>query len=282
MSLLSIALLWTGTRRLAASLGLEGPLEAACLLVVFSCQMLYAGTCRVGNDALVAPWLVWFLFAVIESFRRPGSKQHGAGRDPHGGRLTHQVFLTGVPPARLRRAGGAVPARHAKNRRRDPLRGNHRRTRRTVVPPQPRPVPQSHRDRRDVWYGTERDLPRRSRLALGEEHRRDGPRRVVDRQQFVHHLFPCDARCGAGPAGRSPWCFTPCASGDLRGRDHHRGRRTLWGVVAPDHAGVLSFERGPGHRRDALVRASERCLRSWRWHSPACVRWGSRENGSPP
>jgi hypothetical protein len=80
LSLLSIALLWTGTRRLAASLGLaspglEGPLEAACLLVVFSCQMLYAGTCRVGNDALAAPWLVWFLFAVIESFRRPGWKQ---------------------------------------------------------------------------------------------------------------------------------------------------------------------------------------------------------------
>jgi hypothetical protein len=75
LSLASIALLWVGTRRLAVRLGLEGPLDAACLLVVFSCQMLYAETCRVGNDALAAPWLVWFLVAVIESFRGPGWKQ---------------------------------------------------------------------------------------------------------------------------------------------------------------------------------------------------------------
>jgi hypothetical protein len=75
LSLLSIALLWAGARCLAACLGLQGPLDAAFLLAAFSCQMLYAETCRVANDALAAPWLAWFLVAVIGLFSAPTWKR---------------------------------------------------------------------------------------------------------------------------------------------------------------------------------------------------------------
>jgi hypothetical protein len=75
LSFVTIPLLWIGARRLAACLDVRGPLEGVFLLVVFSCQMLYAETCRVGNDALAAPWLVWFLLAAIEAFRAPGWKR---------------------------------------------------------------------------------------------------------------------------------------------------------------------------------------------------------------
>jgi hypothetical protein len=75
LSVLTIVMLWIGTRRFAAQLGLEGPPEAAFLLVVFCCQMFYAATCRIGNDALAVPWLVWFLLAAIESFQSPGWKR---------------------------------------------------------------------------------------------------------------------------------------------------------------------------------------------------------------
>jgi hypothetical protein len=67
VSFLTIVLLWIGTIRLAELLDLTGPLQLACLLVVFSSQMLYAETSRIGNDALAAPWLVWLLATAIES-----------------------------------------------------------------------------------------------------------------------------------------------------------------------------------------------------------------------
>jgi hypothetical protein len=64
-------LLWIGTRGLARRLGLSGWLEAAALFVILSCQMLYGATCHVSNDALLIPWTVLFLNAVIDSFEAP-------------------------------------------------------------------------------------------------------------------------------------------------------------------------------------------------------------------
>src|SRR5260370_12900320 len=61
-------LLWIGTRGLARRLGLSGWLEAGALLVIFSGQMLYAAACHISNDALLIPWTVFFLNAVIDSF----------------------------------------------------------------------------------------------------------------------------------------------------------------------------------------------------------------------
>jgi len=71
LSLSAIALLWAGALRLARHLGLRGAMQTACLFTIFSCQMLYAETCRVGNDAFVPPWLLFLLVAVIESLNSP-------------------------------------------------------------------------------------------------------------------------------------------------------------------------------------------------------------------
>ena len=71
LSLTTITLLWIGARRFCQRLGLPASIEAACLLTAFSCQMLYAETCRVGNDALTAPWLLFFLVAAMDAFQQP-------------------------------------------------------------------------------------------------------------------------------------------------------------------------------------------------------------------
>lgn len=55
LSVITIALLWKRTRLVAGRLGLPPCFEAACLFVVLSCQMLYAETCRIGNDAWPLP-----------------------------------------------------------------------------------------------------------------------------------------------------------------------------------------------------------------------------------
>jgi hypothetical protein len=63
LAYVTIALLWVAMRRFASKLGLTAAMEAAWLFTVFSCQMLYAATCRIGNDALLAPWLLLVLLA---------------------------------------------------------------------------------------------------------------------------------------------------------------------------------------------------------------------------
>jgi len=63
--------LWIGTRGLARRLGLSEWMEAAALFVIFSCQMLYGASCHISNDALLIPWTVFFLNAVIDSFETP-------------------------------------------------------------------------------------------------------------------------------------------------------------------------------------------------------------------
>jgi hypothetical protein len=71
LSCAAIVLLWAGTRGLARRLGLLGAAQAACLFVIFSCQMLYGTACHVANDALILPWLVFFLNAAIDSCESP-------------------------------------------------------------------------------------------------------------------------------------------------------------------------------------------------------------------
>ncbi|MBZ5608350.1 MAG: hypothetical protein LAP38_08835 [Acidobacteriia bacterium] len=71
LSIATIVLLWFGTRGLARRLGLEGPAETASLFAIFSCQMLYGNACHIANDALMLPWLMFFLDAVIDSCQSP-------------------------------------------------------------------------------------------------------------------------------------------------------------------------------------------------------------------
>jgi hypothetical protein len=71
LAISTVLLLWFGTRGLARRLGLSGWLEAAALFVIFSCQMLYGATCHISNDALLIPWTVFFLNAVIDSRESP-------------------------------------------------------------------------------------------------------------------------------------------------------------------------------------------------------------------
>ena len=71
LSIASLVLLWIGSSRLAQRLALPAGMETAALFAIFSCQMLYAASCRVGNDALAAPWLLFFLSAVIDACEFP-------------------------------------------------------------------------------------------------------------------------------------------------------------------------------------------------------------------
>ncbi len=71
----TILLLWIGTRGLARRLGLSGVMEAAALFVIFSCQMLYGASCHVANDALLIPWTVFFINAVIDSWQAPAYRR---------------------------------------------------------------------------------------------------------------------------------------------------------------------------------------------------------------
>src|SRR5713101_5237842 len=75
LSIATILSLWIGARGLAHRLGLSGWLEAAALFVIFSCQMLYGATCHISNDALLIPWTVFFLNAVIDSFEAPAYRR---------------------------------------------------------------------------------------------------------------------------------------------------------------------------------------------------------------
>jgi hypothetical protein len=71
----SILLLWIGTRGLARRLGLSGAIEDAALFVIFSCQMLYGASCHIANDALLIPWTVFFINAVIDSWQAPSQRR---------------------------------------------------------------------------------------------------------------------------------------------------------------------------------------------------------------
>jgi hypothetical protein len=105
LSFLTIPLLWIGLRRLAARFGLDAPMEAAFLLVLFSCQVFYAETCRVGNDALAAPWLVWMLLAAIEAFRTPSWRRTAQAAILMGAGLLIKSYLLILTPLAF-----AVPA----------------------------------------------------------------------------------------------------------------------------------------------------------------------------
>jgi hypothetical protein len=71
LAIATVLLLWTGTRRLAKRLGLEGGMETAALFVLFSCQMIYGTSCHIANDALMLPWMVFFIASVIDFCRSP-------------------------------------------------------------------------------------------------------------------------------------------------------------------------------------------------------------------
>ena len=64
-------LLWWSARRFCQRLGLSPAMEVACLFTLFSCQMLYAESCRVGNDAFTVPWLLVYLLAVVDAWDSP-------------------------------------------------------------------------------------------------------------------------------------------------------------------------------------------------------------------
>jgi hypothetical protein len=70
LSLASIGLLWVAVRQFGTRLGLRESTQMAALFVLFSCQMLYATSCHVANDALLAPWLLFFLGAALDSWKR--------------------------------------------------------------------------------------------------------------------------------------------------------------------------------------------------------------------
>ena len=67
LSMAAIGLLWQGTRGLSHRLGLSGAMETAAIFTVFSCQMLYGVVGHLANDALLLPWLVFFVGAVIDT-----------------------------------------------------------------------------------------------------------------------------------------------------------------------------------------------------------------------
>jgi hypothetical protein len=71
LSLTSIALTWIGMFRLGRRLELTEGMTSAALFIVFSCQMTYGTVCRVANDALLGPWLLFFLVAVIDAWESP-------------------------------------------------------------------------------------------------------------------------------------------------------------------------------------------------------------------
>ena len=71
LSLASIALLWIGMHALAGRFGLSGAMESAALIVMFSCQMVLAVASHIGNDALLLPWFLFFLLAIIRACEAP-------------------------------------------------------------------------------------------------------------------------------------------------------------------------------------------------------------------
>ena len=71
LSLASIVLLWIGMHALAGRLGLSGAMEAAALIGTFSCQMVLAVASHIANDALLLPWFLFFLLAIIRACESP-------------------------------------------------------------------------------------------------------------------------------------------------------------------------------------------------------------------
>ena len=71
---------------LAGRLGLSGAMEAAALIVIFSCQTIFAVTSHIANDALLLPWFLFFLLAMIRACElrsvlrgRAGGRRDGSG-----------------------------------------------------------------------------------------------------------------------------------------------------------------------------------------------------------
>ena len=61
LALTSMMLAWSGMLRLGHRLGMTEIMTCAATFVLFSCQMTYGTVCHVANDALLGPWLLFFL-----------------------------------------------------------------------------------------------------------------------------------------------------------------------------------------------------------------------------
>ena len=71
LSLASMTLAWAGMLRLGQRLGMTERMTCAATFVLFSCQMTYGTVCHVANDALLGPWLLFFLVAVMDAWDTP-------------------------------------------------------------------------------------------------------------------------------------------------------------------------------------------------------------------
>jgi hypothetical protein len=77
LSIAAIGLIWQGTHGLARRLGLSDAMETAAVFTIFSCQMLYGVVSHLANDALLLPWLLFFLSAVIDVCESPTPSRTG-------------------------------------------------------------------------------------------------------------------------------------------------------------------------------------------------------------
>ncbi|HLG98732.1 MAG TPA: hypothetical protein VKX49_20640 [Bryobacteraceae bacterium] len=71
LSFTSILLLWIGANALARAMHLSSAMQSAALFVLFCCQMIYAVSSHIGNDALLLPWFVVFVLAIIRACESP-------------------------------------------------------------------------------------------------------------------------------------------------------------------------------------------------------------------
>ena len=98
LSIASFVLVWVGMGKLAVRLCLAEHMRAASVFVLFSCQMVYATTCHIANDALLGPWLLFFLIAQIDFCESPNLRRAGmAGLWMSTGLLIKSSTLVFVP-----------------------------------------------------------------------------------------------------------------------------------------------------------------------------------------
>jgi hypothetical protein len=74
LSALTVVLLWIGMRRLLSEFNVAPAFQTGGLLMLFSCQILYANTSRIGNDSLTLAWLPLFLLSLIRYWRVPSMR----------------------------------------------------------------------------------------------------------------------------------------------------------------------------------------------------------------
>ncbi len=74
LALTSVTLTWFGMFRLGRRLELPAAMTSAIVFILFSCQMTYGAVCHVANDALLGPWLLIYLAALIDAWEMPSLK----------------------------------------------------------------------------------------------------------------------------------------------------------------------------------------------------------------